>query len=229
MPRLARVVVPDVAHHATQRGNRRLPTFFGDEDYTAYRGLLAEWAVTRGVEVWAYCLVPSHVHLVAVPATQDALRRALGEAHRRYSRRVNFREGWRGHLWQGRFASFPLDQAHLSMMATRYVELNSVRARLVSRPEDYPWSSAAARLCGRDDALVRVAPLLERFEAWGEFLAGGLTEEKAGLLRRHERTGRPLSGESLLVRLEALLGRLLRPQKRGPRGPRSHSGPEKYV
>ena len=221
MPRLARVVVPGVPHHVTQRGNRRLPTFFADADYTAYRDLLAEWAAARGVEVWAYCLMPNHVHLVAVPATQDALRRALGEAHRRYSRRVNFREGWRGHLWQGRFASFPLDQAHLSM-ATRYVELNPVRARLVRRPEDCPWSSAAAHLCGRDDALVRVAPLLERFEDWGEFLAGGLTEAEAGLLRRHERTGRPLGGESFVLRLEALLGRLLHPQKRGPKGPRAH-------
>ena len=138
---------------------------------------------------------------------------------------MNFREGWRGHLWQGRFASFPLDDAHL-YMATRYVELNPVRARLVSEPGDYPWGSAAAHLGGRDDALVRVAPLLERFGDWGEFLAGGMTEEEAGLLRRHERTGRPLGGESFLLSLEALLGRLLHSHKRGPKGPRAHRGPK---
>jgi len=96
----------------TQRGNRRLPTFFGDDDYQTYLELMAQWCTHWGVEVWAYCLMPNHVHLIAVPQSQDGLRRAIGEAHRRYSRRVNFREGWRGHLWQGRFASFPMDDAY---------------------------------------------------------------------------------------------------------------------
>ena len=106
--------------------------------------------------MWAYCLMPNHVHLIAVPATEEALRLALGEAHRRYTRRVNFREGWRGHLWQGRFASFPLDNAHL-YLAARYVELNPVRAGLVKRPEAYRWSSAGAHLRGRDDELVKAS------------------------------------------------------------------------
>ncbi len=102
MARIARVVVPGVPHHVTQRGNRRQKTFFSDEDYEVYIELMAEWCAARGVEVWAYCLMPNHVHLVAVPESEDGLRRAIGEAHRRYSRRVNFREGWRGHLWGGR-------------------------------------------------------------------------------------------------------------------------------
>jgi len=113
MARLARVVVPGIPHHLTQRGNRRLPTFFSDDDYLAYLDLLAEHAQAAQVAVWAYCLMPNHVHLVLVPSTEDGLRAALGETHRRYTRRVNFREGWRGHLWQERFASFPLDDAHL--------------------------------------------------------------------------------------------------------------------
>ena len=133
MPRLARVVIPGEPHHVTQRGNRRQETFFSDEDYEAYLDLMAEWCEREGVEVWAYCLMPNHVHLVAVPSSEDALRRGIAEAHRRYSRRINFREGWRGHLWQGRFASFPMDDAHL-YLATRYVELNPVRARLVRAP-----------------------------------------------------------------------------------------------
>ena len=219
MGRLARVVVRGIPHHITQRGNRRQPVFFKEDDYLSYLYLMKEWCQKEHVEVWAYCLMPNHVHLIAVPATEEALRLALGEAHRRYTRRVNFREGWRGHLWQGRFASFPLDDAHL-YLAARYVELNPVRAGLVKRPEAYRWSSAKAHLRGRDDELVKAGPLLERIGEWGPFLAGGLREEQTELLRRHERTGRPLGGALFVRGLEAVLGRLLSPRKRGPKGAR---------
>jgi REP element-mobilizing transposase RayT len=110
MARLARTVVAGYPHHITQRGNRRMPTFFSDDDYEAYLALLAEHCAARGVRVLAWCLMPNHVHLVAVPKTEDGLARALGEAHRRYTRRINFREGWRGHLWQERFFSCVLDR-----------------------------------------------------------------------------------------------------------------------
>jgi len=113
MARLARVVVPGYPHHITQRGNRRLETFFSDDDYEAYLALLSEQCAAHGVRIWAWCLMPNHVHLVAVPRTAEGLARAVGEAHRRYTRRVNFREGWRGYLWQGRFASFLMEGAHV--------------------------------------------------------------------------------------------------------------------
>jgi putative transposase len=102
MARLARVVVPGYPHHITQRGNRREPTFFCDGDYATYIDLMAHWCAEWKVEVWAYCLMPNHVHLIVVPESEEGLYRAIGEAHRRYTRHVNFREGWRGHLWQGR-------------------------------------------------------------------------------------------------------------------------------
>ena len=223
MSRFARIVVPGAPHHITQRGNRRQPTFFCDDDYEAYLALMAEWCRREGVDVWAYCLMPNHVHLVAVPSNEASLRRAIGEAHRRYSRRVNFREGWRGHLWQGRFASFPMDHAHL-VLATRYVELNPVRARLCRAPWRYPWSSAAAHVAGRDDALVRVAPLRKTFGDWREFLRSGLTDEELESHRRHERSGRPLGGKRFVSRIERLVGRVLRPLKRGPKGPWKHKG-----
>ena len=89
---------------------------------------MAEWCDTLDVEILAYCLMPNHVHLIVVPQSADGLRRAIGEVHRRYTRMINFREGWRGHLWQGRFASFVLDEPYL-LTAARYVELNPVRAR----------------------------------------------------------------------------------------------------
>src|SRR4051794_15803990 len=147
MARLARIVVPGIAHHVTQRGNRRQEGFFSDEDYGAYKALVAEACAQNGVRCLAWCLMPNHVHLIMVPSTADGLRAALADAHRRYSRRINFAKGWTGYLWQGRFASYPMDEAHL-MAAVRYVELNPVKAKLVRRAEDWPWSSARAHVAG---------------------------------------------------------------------------------
>ncbi len=219
MARLARVVVPGMPHHITQRGNRRQQTFFCEEDYEAYVELMAEWCGKHGVEIWAYCLMPNHVHLVAVPASEDGLWRAIGEAHRRYTRRINFREGWRGHLWQGRFASFVMDEPYLLAVA-RYVELNPIRAGLTMAPRDYRWSSARAHLVRRDDALVKVAPLLAMAGSWRRLLCSAVSEEELKRLRGHERTGRPLGDEEFLGRLEQTLGRVLQRQKPGrkPKG-----------
>jgi len=216
MPRIARVVAPGFAHHVTQRGNRRLKTFFADEDYEVYRELMADWCARCGVEVWAYCLMPNHVHLIAVPESAESLRGAIGEAHRRYTRHVNSRERWRGHLWQGRFASYVLDD-HYLMAAARYVEMNPVRAHLVRRARDYRWSSAAAHLRGRDDALVRVAPLRKMAGDWRKFLAEATTPEIIETLHSHERTGRPLGSERFVAKLEKRLHRTLRRGKPGRR------------
>lgn len=216
MARLARVVAPGVPHHVTQRGNRRQETFFDPQDYRAYLDLMAEWCPGCGVEIWAYCLMPNHVHLIATPRTADGLARAIGEVHRRYARRINARQGWIGHLWQSRFASFPLDEPHL-LMAARYVELIPVQARLAKKPGEYAWSSARAHLEGRDDGLVKVAPLLALVDDWAGFLAQGLAEEDAERLRRHERTGRPLGSEAFVAALERRLRRPLRPGRRGPK------------
>jgi putative transposase len=216
MARLARIVVSAVPHHVTQRGNRRQTVFFGDDDYRAYLTLLAEHVRGAGVSVWAWCLMPNHVHLMLTPPEPDALRAALSEAHRRYSRRVNFREGWRGYLWQGRFASCPLDEAH-TLAAARYIELNPVRARLVARAQDWPWSSARAHLTGRGDGLTEIGALGILPADWPEFLAQGLDDAALEAMRRGERTGRPLGDADFVARLETETGRPLAPRKRGPK------------
>ena len=214
MARIARVVAPGYPHHVTQRGNRRQRVFFTDEDYLGYIGLMSEWCGKYGTETWAYCLMPNHVHLIVVPWSEDGLRKAIGEAHRRYTRMVNFREGWRGHLWQGRFASFPMDRTYV-LAAARYVELNPVRAGLVRSPEEYQWSSAAAHLGGRDDQLVRVRSLLDMVGDWREFLQATANEELHSHIRRHETTGRPLGAKAFIQSLEKSLDRQLEPQKPG--------------
>jgi len=212
---MARVVVPGVPHHVTQRGNRRQTTFFEEGDYQTYKSLLAEWCLSSGVEVWAYCLMPNHVHLIVVPSTERALRAAIGEAHRRYTVMVNAREGWKGCLWQGRFFSFPMAPGHL-FNGARYVELNPVRAGLVKRPEDWRHSSARAHLTGRPDGLVDPDPLLERVGDWRALLAVGLPQDSVEKIHRHERTGRPLGDTVFLEQLETTVGRRLRPRKPGP-------------
>jgi putative transposase len=217
MARIARIIAAGFPHHITQRGNRRLPTFLREDDYRVYISLLAEWCRKCGVQIWAYCLMPNHVHLVATPESGDALRRGIGEAHRRYSRMINLREGWCGHLWQGRFASFPMDETYL-LAAARYVETNPVRAGLVPDAQSWPWSSASAHIAGTDDELVRVTPLLEIAGDWKLFLAGVDEENTINDIRRHERTGRPLGTEAFVNHLESVLDRPLRRGKPGPKG-----------
>ena len=220
MARLARAIAPGFAHHITQRGNRRQRTFFDTSDYTTYLSLMAEWCDRCEVEILAWCLMPNHVHLVAVPETAAGLRRAIGEAHRRYTCEVNRREGWTGHLWQGRFASFVMDERY-TLAAARYVELNPVRAGLVERPGEYLWSSARGHLCGRDDGLAKVAPLLSVVPDWAAFLGSAVPEvETAAAFHQHASTGRPLGSDAFVERLEAELGRGLRPRRPGP-APRS--------
>lgn len=223
MPRLARVVVPGYPHHVTQRGNRRMRVFFSDDDHRVYLGLLADACARAGTEVWAWCLMPNHVHLIMVPSHADGLRAGLGEAHRRYTRRINFREDWRGHLWQERFHSFPMDEDYL-LACARYVELNPVRAGLARRPDEWPWSSARAHLAGEDDGLAKAAPLLERVGDWRAFLDGGLPDEALDALRGHARTGRPLGSDGFVEALERITGRALMKRKPGPGGREAVAG-----
>jgi len=129
MPRIARLVVPGYPHHVTQRGNRRQRAFFNSQDYLAYLELVASAKEETRCEIRAYCLMPNHVHFVIVPEHKDGLADLFKEAHRRYTRRINFRENWRGHLWQERFHYFVMDEKHLNA-TVRYVELNPVSADL---------------------------------------------------------------------------------------------------
>lgn len=216
MPRIARIVVPGEPHHVIQRGNRRLPTFFCDDDYCRYLDLLREWCEKSSVEVWAYCLMTNHVHLVLTPATESGLRMVLGETHKRYTTRINKREGWTGHLWQGRFSSYAMDETYL-LAAVRYIELNPVRAGMVKDPSQYKWSSAQAHLNGRDDHLVKVAPLLSLVRNWSGFLSEPGYVEEQEKIEKHSRTGRPLGGMAFFDRLQQVLGRDVRPRKPGPK------------
>jgi len=222
MARLARIVAARVPHLVMQRGNRRQKVFFSDEDYKTYIDLVAAGCREAKVDVWAYCLLPRQVHLLLVPSDADGLRAALGEAHRRYTRAVNLRKHWRGYLWQGRFASFPVDENWL-LACAQYVELAPVRTGLVGRARDWRWSSARAHLAARDDELVRIAPLHERAGVWKTLLAEGLDKKLRDKIESHERTGRPLGSDTFIRGLEKRLGRTLARQKPGPKPKKKRS------
>jgi putative transposase len=217
MSRLPRLILPGIPYHVTQRGNRRAQTFFEDGDFALYRDLLAESAAKAEAEVWCYCLMPNHVHIIIVPSDEDGLRRTFADTHRRYTGYINARNRWTGHLWQGRFGAVAMDEPHL-YHAVRYVSLNPVRARLVAQASDWPWSSVAAHLAGEDDGLVHVVPVLERYGNFANFLGEDESGDDAWRrLRMSETTGRPLGNPDWISDIEARTGRTLAPQKRGPK------------
>jgi putative transposase len=219
MPRVARNVFAGVPHHVTQRGNRRENVFFSDDDRRFYMDWLGRYCRKHDVEILAYCLMPNHVHLVLVPKHEDGLERALKPLHMRYAQRVNRKRGWSGHLWQGRFFSSALDDAHL-WAALGYVERNPVRARMVRKAEIYRWSSAAAHCGLRGDALLTKSPYwakqLGAVNDWPAWLAARDDANQLDRLRRHANKGLPCGADAFIRRLEQIAGRRLecRPQGR---------------
>ncbi len=224
MPRMPRLVVPGLPHHVTQRGVRSARIFADDADRETYLGFLRREGGRWGARYVAWCLMANHVHLIAIPEREESLARAIGEAHKRYTREINFRDGVRGHFFQGRFGSCVLDEEHL-LAAARYVELNPVAAGVVEEPADYEWSSAAFHLGKRKaDALVSdedraLLGLMPDHRAWRQLLADGVDEIAAKRIEKHLSTGRPLGGDGFVRRLEKRTGRNLVAQKGGwPRG-----------
>jgi putative transposase len=215
MARLARAVVAGLPHHVTQRGNRREAIFLEAGDHVVYRYLLAAQTRKACVEVWAYCLMPNHVHLILNPSREDGLGLAVGEAHRPYTNFINARGRWTGHLFQSRFSSVAMDEVHL-MAAVSYVSLNPVRAHLVSQAADWKWSSVKAHLSGTDDELVKVQPVLDRVSRFADLLLEDKNEAYAAL-RRAESTGRPVGAEEFVKGLERLLGRPIARRAPGPK------------
>lgn len=212
MPRLARAVFAEVPHHVTQRGNRREDVFFTEDDRHLYLEWLIEYCERHQVEVLAYCLMTNHIHLVLVPSTESGLQQVLKPLHMRYAQHVNRCRGWKGHVWQGRYFSSPLDENY-TWAAIRYVERNPVRARMVRKPERYRWSSAAAH-CGlsEDRALTNNGKWKRRFdqiENWSAWLAEGDSVEELESLRRNINKGLPCGSDLFIRKLERLVGRSL--------------------
>lgn len=216
MARLARVVIPGLPHHVTQRGNGRQRVFFSDADYALYRDLLSSSCKKARVSCWAWVAMPNHVHLILVPRDADGLRAALAPVHRYYAGVIHARRKRSGHFWQGRFGAVVMDEAHLAE-AFRYVLLNPVRAKLAKNPEQWQWSSARGYLKGTDDGLTDTGPMLSRFPDMRALLMAESDEDSQSRLRAAETIGRPIGNAGFLKRIEKQSGRDLAPQKRGPK------------
>ena len=200
MPRQPRIVLPEVAHHCTQRGTNRERVFFTDADRKVYLHLLQENAEFAGLRILAYCLMPNHVHHIVVPARPDSLSLAFRRTHGRYAQYLNARRTRTGHLWQNRYFSCALDESHL-WTAVRYVERNPVRSGLVDSVEAYEWSSAQAHLTGADTRdLVDMSwwAAAGGVERWQDLMASPEELDAIRLLQRHTYGGRPLGSEEFL-------------------------------
>lgn len=216
MARLARIVVPGMPHHVIQRGNRRLDVFFNDDDRVTYLTFLRRACQRYRVNIWAYCLMRNHVHLIAVPEREDALARCFSDAHVRYTRRVNVREGWRGHLWQSRFGSSVLDERYL-LAAVRYVERNPVSAGIVDVAWKYRWSSAAWHVgtVGADPLVRGDEPLRALVDDWQVYLSGQENEDDAKRIEQEVKVSRPLGDGRFIEMLEHRFHRIFRRRAAG--------------
>jgi len=216
------LVLPGVAHHVTQRGNNRQQVFFSDEDRLAYLDRLFAYCAEYGTRVLAYCLMPNHVHVVAVPSREGSLARVFGRLQADYARYVNLKLRAVGHLWQERYYSCPMDDGH-TVRAIAYIERNPLRANLVERAGEFVWSSAAAHLRGCDEMCrIEFEPWRRWYspERWEEVLAVGLEEEGwRARFREASRRGLPIGERAWIGELERACGRGLsfRPPGRPPK------------
>jgi putative transposase len=221
MPRQRRRVIPGIAHHIVQRGVRQLPLFHSEADRRNYRNALAEQCEKHDTRCLAWCLMDNHIHLILVPATEDGLRATLGRLHTRHAARINLAHGWHGHVFEGRFWSYPMDDTHL-VAAVRYVENNPVKAGMVAWAEDWPWSSARCHVTGEGDGLTDRDALAPHFPDWRAYLAHG--PDAAGRDEAIElalRSGKPLGAAPWVAAL-------VPPPRRRGRPPQSASpGQEK--
>jgi len=199
---MKRITIAGLPHHVIQRGLQGRQTFLINNDYVAYLEIMSECSRRHGVEVWAYCLMPDHVHLIVVPREKNSLSICLRAAHGRYTRYINRQTGSSGQFWQGRYSSHLLDGQYLIACA-RYIEINPVKREYVDHPEDWPWSSAHAHIMKSDDTLVHAKPLLGRVaKEWRDFLAETRPVEEADLFYLHEKNGRPLGSDDFLAMVE---------------------------
>ncbi len=216
MARFRRLVVAGYPHHITQRGVRRQKTFFDELDYQRYLAIAGTLLKDCSITIWAYCLMPNHMHAVVVPQRRDSLAVYFGRLHKQYAQITNSRYEWSGHLWQNRFFSTVMDNNH-ALVALRYVERNPVRSGLVRSAQEWPWSSARGNLGLFDDPLIPGRPALDVVSNWAAYLSGDDNQTSLATLRKQTCTGRPIGSDRFIEDLERLTGRDIHKRRPGRR------------
>jgi len=210
MPRIARIIGVGYPHHVVQRGNNREKVFLDRGDYERYLSFLSKYSEEKEVAVLTYCLMPNHIHLLIRPAEVEALPKMMQGITLCYSKYFNGENGRTGRLWECRYHSTVVDGDSYLWIVSKYIENNPVRAGIVKRPEDYPYSSAKAHVLGRKDPLLK-EPLFDQTQLneYRSFIRSGEDKKIIEEIRKQTRLGKPLGDGEFLKTLSENLGRSL--------------------
>ena len=216
MPRIARIVGVQYPHHIVQRGNNREKVFLDPEDFKKYLFLLQKYSKEREARILAYCLMGNHVHLLIRPMAENTLFKMMQGVALCYTQYFNRRNGRTGRIWECRYHSSVIDEDRYLWAVSRYIEKNPVRAKVVRRSEEYPYSSAKAHLLGKSDPLLGEKLFMEGelsdYKAFMKGLEDSMLQEE---IRRKARLGRPLGDGGFSESLLQKLGRNLTFRPRG--------------
>jgi len=206
VPRIPRIVIPDIPYHITQRGNNGQDVFFSNTDRKYYLSWLLYYSKQFKFDIIAYCLMSNHVHFIGIPRDIESMLKTIQTVHMRHTQSVNNQKNRTGHLWHSRYYSTPLDDKHL-WHAIRYVEHNPVRAGIVRNAEDYLWSSAAFHCGLRDDILIsKTINLPGFFDNWIDILHDVSDDEFIKKIRHNTFKGIPCGSEEFVENLSLKVG-----------------------
>ena len=206
MPRTARIVALGFPHHITQRGNNKQTIFLDDTDYAHYLKILEKAKNKYMLEIYSYSLMPTHIHLKAIPNHPDSLAMVFNSCQMQFCQYFNKKYKKIGHLWQSRFFSCSLDKKH-AYSVSKYIENNPVRSNLVNSPEDWKWSSARDHL-EIEKGLLSLSPIenVLQISNWEKYLKEDLATEEIFAIKKHLLNGYPLGNSKFLSKVEDLIG-----------------------
>ena len=225
MARLPRICLPGIPQHIIQRGNNRQVCFASDEDFSAYAHWLSEYSKKYRVAIHAWVFMTNHVHLLVTPETKDGISKLMQTLGRYYVRYFNYTYKRTGTLWEGRYKSCLVDADNYLLVCQRYIELNPVRAGMVTAPGDYRWSSYQANGLGRNIEMFTPhmvyrglgKTIKERTLAYRQLFKGHLDSNVITQIRTASNSGMILGNDRFKEEVETLTGRRVTPLKRGPK------------
>jgi len=225
MARLPRICLPGISQHIIQRGNNRQICFGSDDDFAAYAYWLDEFSRKYHVAIHAWVFMTNHVHLLVTPETADGISKMMQSLGRQYVRYFNYTYRRTGTLWEGRFKSCVVDAENYLLICQRYIELNPVRANMVSLPNEYKWSSYAANGLGLDSKLYTPhraytelgSSVEERAKIYRQLFHGHLDDVLINDIRNALNKSMALGDNRFKQAVEELTGRRLSELKRGPK------------
>ena len=221
MPRISRGIFPHYPYHILNRGNARQKVFYNDSDYQAFIHLLAKAKKRHPLQILAFCLMPNHFHMCVITAQVDGISRFMQWLLTSHVRRVHAIHKTSGHIWQGRFKSFPIQiDTHL-LKVMRYIEANPMRAKLVRPSQDWPWSSFSFRKNPQNLNIVDKPPV-PLPENWKTCLNSSLPLPELQTIRQSIRRQSPLGEKLWTERIALKFGLLstIHPRGRPPKTPK---------